>query len=174
MLISRTSWAEFGKIVGLMAFGYRLEAISVLGPKMVESGLQGLATDSLDVCGKEVCETFTILAEPSNWPILIHCTQGKDRTGLIVILVLFLLGASTEAVMEDYMLSEPELLPEKASRMKEIQSIGLTEHFATCPEDLVKRVHQHIVDRYGSVMKYLLGVGVTLEMQERIKGILAA
>jgi protein-tyrosine phosphatase len=174
MLISKLSWTEFGKLVGLMVLGYRLEAIKVLSPLMREEGLVGLAIDSLDVCGYEVCQVFTVLAEPSNWPIMIHCTQGKDRTGLTVMLVLFLLGASIEAVEKDYLLSEPELLPEKEERLKEIQSIGLTEHFAGCPTDLVPLVHQHIIKKYGSIEEYLVGVGVTVEMQGRIKGILSA
>jgi len=174
MLISKLSWTEFGKLVGLMVLGYRLEAIKVLSPLMREEGLVGLAIDSLDVCGYEVCQVFTVLVEPSNWPIMIHCTQGKDRTGLTVMLVLFLLGASIEAVEKDYLLSEPELLPEKEERLKEIQSIGLTEHFAGCPTDLVPQVHQHIIEKYGSIEEYLVGVGVTVEMQDRIKGVLSA
>ena len=174
MLISKLSWTEFGKLVGLMVLGYRLEAIKVLSPLMREKGLVGLAIDSLDVCGYEVCQVFTIFAEPSNWPIMIHCTQGKDRTGLTVMLVLFLLGASIKAVEKDYLLSELELLPEKEERLKEIQSIGLTEHFAGCPTDLVPRVHQHIIEKYGSIDEYLVGVGVTVEMQGRIKCVLSA
>lgn len=174
MLISKLSWTEFGKLVGLMVLGYRLEAIKVLSPLMRKQGLVGLAIDSLDVCGYEVCQVFTVLADPSNWPIMIHCTQGKDRTGLTVMLVLFLLGASIEAVEKDYLLSEPELLPEKEERLKEIQSIGLTEHFAGCPTDLVPRVHQHIIEKYGSIEEYLVGVGVTVEMQDRIRGVLSA
>lgn len=174
MLISKLSWTEFGKLVGLMVLGYRLEAIKVLSPLMREEGLVGLAIDSLDVCGYEVCQVFTVLAEPSNWPIMIHCAQGKDRTGLTVMLVLFLLGASIEAVEKDYLLSEPELLPEKEERLKEIQSIGLTEHFAGCPTDLVPRLHQHIIEKYGSIEEYLVGVGVTVEMQDRIQGVLSA
>ena len=89
---------------------------------------------------------------------MIHCTQGKDRTGLTAMLVLFLLGASVEAVEKDSLLSEPELLPEKEERLKEIQSIGLTEHFAGCLTDLVLRVHQHIIEKYESIEEYLVGL----------------
>lgn len=174
MLISKLSWAEFGKLVALMGLGYRLEAIKVLSPLMRKEGLVGLATNSLDVCKREVYQVFTVLAEPSNWPIMCHCTQGKDRTGLIVMLVLFLLGAPVEAVEEDYRLSEPELLAEKEGRLKELESIGLTEDFAKCPPGLVPQVYEHIKKNYESVEKYLEDVGVTKEMQDRIKGILSA
>jgi hypothetical protein len=169
MLINKLSWGEFGKLVWLMATGYRLDAIKILSPHMRAAGLVGLAKDSLDVCTKEVYQVFAVLVDTKNMPVLLHCTQGKDRTGLTVMLVLILLGVSQEAIEKDYLVSEPNLLSEKTERMKEIESIGLTEHFASCPPDLVPEVLNHITEKYGSVEKYLLGAGVTLEMQEAIK-----
>lgn len=173
MLINKLSWREFGKLIWLMALGYRTDGIKVLAPSMEARGLVGLAIDSLDVCGGEVCQVFKVLEDASNWPILIHCTQGKDRTGLTVMLVLFLLGASVDAVEKDYVLSGPELEPEKEERLKEIATIGLSEQFASCPPYLVSTVHQHILDKYGSVEKYLVGVGVTAKMQDKVKQILS-
>ncbi|KAH8116851.1 protein-tyrosine phosphatase-like protein [Phellopilus nigrolimitatus] len=35
-------------------------------------------------------------------PCLVHCTAGKDRTGVFAALVLLLLGASDEAIAQDY------------------------------------------------------------------------
>ncbi|KAF2810219.1 tyrosine/serine phosphatase-like protein [Mytilinidion resinicola] len=172
MLINKLTWSEFGRLVWLMARGYRLDAIKILSPHMRAAGLVGLAKDSLDVCTKEVYQVFAVLAESGNWPVMLHCTQGKDRTGLTVMLVLILLGVPREAIEKDYLVSEPNLLSEKEERMKEIESIGLTEHFASCPPELVPEVLNHITEKYGSVEKYLLGVGVTTEMQETIKTML--
>jgi len=45
------------------------------------------------------------LAEPGTLPALIHCTYGKDRTGLAVAIVLRSLGVPRENVMEGYLLS---------------------------------------------------------------------
>ena len=45
------------------------------------------------------------LAEPGTLPALIHCTYGKDRTGVAVAIVLTSLGVPREEVMEDYLLS---------------------------------------------------------------------
>jgi protein-tyrosine phosphatase len=39
-------------------------------------------------------------------PALIHCTAGKDRTGVLIALLLRLLGASREAVLADYLRSD--------------------------------------------------------------------
>ncbi|PVI03804.1 hypothetical protein DM02DRAFT_611929 [Periconia macrospinosa] len=169
MLISKLTWMEFFRLVGLMVFGYRLDAIKILAPHMEEMGLVGLAIESLDVCTKEVKQVFDVLAEEENWPVLVHCTQGKDRTGLIVMLLLFLLKVDVEAIEKDYLLSERELEAEKPERVREIASIGLSEQFACCPQEVVKSVQTHIETKYGGVEAYLQSTGVTEEMLVRVR-----
>ena len=39
------------------------------------------------------------------YAVLIHCTEGKDRTGLIIAILLLILGANKETVIEDYLLT---------------------------------------------------------------------
>jgi protein-tyrosine phosphatase len=160
MLLSKLSWIEFFRLVGLMMFGYRKDAIKILSPHMEEMGLVGLATNSLDVCTHEVKKVFDVLADERSWPVLIHCTQGKDRTGLIIMLLLLLLEVDETVVDDDYRLSEAELEPEKAERLEEMGSIGLSERFAVCPPDVVPSVRLHIQEQYGTVEKYLLSIGM--------------
>jgi protein-tyrosine phosphatase len=163
MLISKLSWGEFFRLVGLMLLGYRKDAIRILSLHMEEMGLIGLATSSLDVCKGEVKQVFDVLADENNWPVLVHCTQGKDRTGLIVMLVLFLLDVDQDVIDKDYRLSESELASEMESRIKEIASIGLSEQFAVCPPGVVDSVHAHIAEKYGSTQEYLEGAGISKE-----------
>lgn len=163
------------KLVSLMAMGYRIEAISILGTEvMAEKGLVGLAVDSLDHCTKEVCAVFKVLAASGSWPVVVHCTQGKDRTGLVVLLVLLLVGADREAIKADYGLSQKELEPERAERLPEIRAIGLPDSFADCPPDWIDRVAGHVDEEYGGVEKYLLRCGVSQETQRKVKEILLA
>ncbi|KAI9693840.1 MAG: hypothetical protein M1822_003111 [Bathelium mastoideum] len=169
-LISKLSWGDCSKLVGLMAVGYRLEAISILGKNVMrERGLNGLAIDTLDACGAEFRQIFEVLVDEANLPVMIHCTQGKDRTGISIMLVLLLLGVPEDAIEHDYLLSEPELLPERESRLQEIHSMGLPDSFAGCPPDFVATVSGHITEKYGSVERYLLSIGVGERMQDQIK-----
>lgn len=46
---------------------------------------------------------FEILANKDNYPIIFHCSIGKDRTGCLSYLVEGLLGYSQEALYRDYM-----------------------------------------------------------------------
>lgn len=75
MLVSKLTWMEFFRLIGLMVFGYRTDAIKILAPHMEEMGLVGLATQSLDVCTHEVAQVFNVLAKDESWPLLVHCTQ---------------------------------------------------------------------------------------------------
>ena len=36
-------------------------------------------------------------------PVYLHCSGGKDRAGILTLLVLVVLGASREAILEDYL-----------------------------------------------------------------------
>ncbi len=50
-------------------------------------------------------QALEIHLSPPSYPILTHCTQGKDRSGLVVMLILFILGVPREVVRREYMLS---------------------------------------------------------------------
>ena len=50
-------------------------------------------------------ELFQRLADPAQLPALVHCTAGKDRTGLLVAMFLLTLGVPEETVLADYTMS---------------------------------------------------------------------
>ena len=40
-----------------------------------------------------------------NKPFLVHCEQGKDRTGIVIAILGALMGASVDEIVDDYMQS---------------------------------------------------------------------
>ena len=48
-------------------------------------------------------------------PLLFHCTAGKDRTGLSTALLMKVLGVTEEAIVEDYLLVNKLVPPEKSA-----------------------------------------------------------
>lgn len=172
-LIRQLSYLNMAKLFTWYTLGWRTEAISILGTNVMQKrGLVGLAQDSLSLCQKEVKLVFDILARQDNYPLMVHCTQGKDRTGLVILLVLLLLGADQEAIEKDYLLSEDELANDKAERIRAIAKIGLGEEFAGCPRDWVEQVVLTVKQEFGGVEKYLESCGVDAEQQRKIRDIL--
>lgn len=51
---------------------------------------------------EEYRQALAIALEPDSYPLLIHCTSGKDRTGFASALLLMALGVSRETVFDDY------------------------------------------------------------------------
>lgn len=46
------------------------------------------------------------VAEAPGVPILVHCASGKDRTGVVVAVLLLTLGVPREVIVEEYLLSD--------------------------------------------------------------------
>lgn len=142
---------------------------------MQPRGLTGLARDTLDFSGAEMKEVFDILADDRSSATIVHCTQGKDRTGLVVLLALFLTRViPLDVIAMDYVRSEPDLRVELDERMKEIRAIGLDEEYAKCPPGFTNAIKSHLDARYGGVEGYLTSIGVGVEMQKKIRRKLVA
>ncbi len=61
-------------------------------------------------------QLMELVLDESNWPILIHCSAGKDRSGVGVALILESLGVDRETIMEEYLLTnEISRIEEKAA-----------------------------------------------------------
>lgn len=74
------------RVIFLFIFGYRIEAISIIGKEvMLPRGLVRLGLDTLDQSQAEIRETLSLYTNAAALPSIVHCTQGKDRTGLLHI-----------------------------------------------------------------------------------------
>ena len=58
-------------------------------------------TFNLDV----IKDVFAVFGNESNYPVVIHCSIGTDRTGLICFFINALLGVSEEDLYRDYLFS---------------------------------------------------------------------
>ncbi|MGE0840378.1 tyrosine-protein phosphatase [Pseudonocardia sp.] len=75
-----------------------------------------------------VVEAVRRLAAPQAGPALVHCAAGKDRTGVLVALVLDTVGVERAAVVDDYALS--------ATRVEEMFRRWTTAEGGEMPADL--------------------------------------
>lgn len=52
-----------------------------------------------------IADEIRVFTDPANYPVYIHCSLGRDRTGTIVLLLQGLVGVSKTDIMMDYELS---------------------------------------------------------------------
>lgn len=43
------------------------------------------------------------------FPVLVHCLSGKDRTGIVICVILLIIGIEKKIIIEEYLLSEGEV-----------------------------------------------------------------
>jgi protein-tyrosine phosphatase len=54
-----------------------------------------------------LAKSLSVLAnEKTCWPVYVHCTSGRDRTGVVIAAALLAIDVPREVVAEEYMLSE--------------------------------------------------------------------
>lgn len=61
------------------------------------------------VGGERFADSVRLMADESNYPVLINCVAGKDRTGLLVGMVMDVLGVADEAIASEYERSNADI-----------------------------------------------------------------
>jgi protein-tyrosine phosphatase len=131
----------------------------------------------LKVGAERFAQACTILSEGDSYPILVHCTAGKDRTGVLLALVMELLGARDEDIAAEYALSNASIdrliaYLEASGRELEGTREEIRARLETPPERIagfIDLLRQH----FGSAADYFQSVGVPSERLDRIRDILA-
>lgn len=145
--------------------------------RLEETWLRGYTEHIIDQKAQAFGDLLRFLADANHLPIVIHCTAGKDRTGVLLALLLLALGVPEETVIADYSLSNLyyETLRQKMeSDMMPLYRLKLTDKhlqpiFVANPA-IMQATLKHIKDKYGSVMAYLRdAAGVEDEIIERLR-----
>lgn len=132
-----------------------------LGDKLAESYIR-----FLDERSPIFMEMFHTLADPSKLPFLVHCTAGKDRTGVFVMLLLDLLGVPRETIVADYALSnlaydalvaEMRRNPRWSERLR-LDVEQLRPLLIANPAN-IERAYDHLLAKWSSAENYLIKHG---------------
>jgi protein-tyrosine phosphatase len=118
------------------------------------------------------------LAEPEALPAVIHCTGGKDRTGMAAALLLELLGVPRQQVLDDYELTSRYRLREhQTESLENMLAAGMAPEAAAavlgCPRWAMAGALEELDDRYRGIDAYLTGpAGLAPATLERLRGTL--
>ena len=75
-------------------------------PIVNDQGLLGMYLQLIEDSHAQLREALRLFTEPANYPIAVHCTGGKDRTGIVVALLLAMVGVPLERILEDFNVTE--------------------------------------------------------------------
>lgn len=120
----------------------------------------------IDDCGAAIATAIGYLCRDGALPGLVHCTAGKDRTGLVVALVLEVIGVPDEIIAADYAMSGAYLGAGAAraiSRIRAISGVGrwLDLGALGASPQVIRDALARIRARSGTVSEYLIGNGLT-------------
>jgi len=117
-----------------------------------------------------------VIVDPSNRPMIYHCSHGVHRTGTATAILLSALGVPWETVREDYLLSNTYRKKEVDRRVGELRERA-SETLLVEPEEVdmtnIKAFYilqaeyidaslDEAVKRYGSMDQYIRkGLGIT-------------
>lgn len=118
----------------------------------------------IDENAHHIGDILTRISYSANRPALIHCSAGKDRTGITSALLLMVLGVPEETVVADYSLSNlahthiaelmaPEL---RQARWAAVGYAQMKPVLLANPAHL-QATFAYIRHQYGSIEEYLCG-----------------
>lgn len=128
-------------------------------------GLAEMYHHLLDESGGRLADAIRVIAREGR--TLVHCTVGKDRTGVTVALALAAVEADRDAVVEDYALTAT-LLPKERNRRivaflrsRHPHSENAIALATLSPAEVMRGLLAEVDARWGSAGEYLIANGVT-------------
>lgn len=106
------------------------------------------------------------LAKPGALPGLVHCTAGKDRTGIVIAFTLSAMGVPDDFIAADYSLSSMYLEADQTPVIGQIAASSglgdqLTQAMLASPPELIVRALDLARQQGGSMEAYLARNGVS-------------
>ena len=119
----------------------------------------------LDEGEPRLAEALVTLCVPGALPAVFHCAAGKDRTGMLAMLVLGCLEVRPEYIIADYALTAEGMERMLVWSQREYPALyeritaGPSVFSAAVPEAM-SRMIGHVCDRHGSIREFALAMGV--------------
>jgi protein-tyrosine phosphatase len=130
----------------------------------------------LDHAQERFRRVLALSADPENQALLVNCAFGKDRTGLVIALLLGLAGVPDEIIVEDYALTEKfirplihESLEYAAEQGKDLEEYEVNLHAIP---DAMEHALDHIHARYDGYRGYGRAIGLSDGEINRIRSAL--
>ena len=115
-------------------------------------------------CMRQMAAFLRLVVDAGDVPILFHCTQGKDRTGIASALLLAALGADKETIVADFDVTNQIYARDVRKFTRRVRMVGgradevaVVKSFIGANTENFIRTLDAIEQEYGSLKAYLLG-----------------
>jgi protein tyrosine/serine phosphatase len=146
----------------------RVEALAAAAPTNADS--QRLVyLHFLERARHRFVAALAAVADAPDGAVVVHCHGGKDRTGIVVALLLRLAGVPIDEIASDYALSGERLRPRHERWFASAESDeerARIERIAATPAEAMQAVLEAIDEQYGGVERYLLDAGLPADVLE--------
>ncbi|KAI8143774.1 protein-tyrosine phosphatase-like protein [Fennellomyces sp. T-0311] len=160
-------------LVMYLLFCQRHRAAMLVGREVLSPmGIANMYKKLVTYCQAELLQTLLIFTNADNYPIHVHCTQGKDRTGLVSCLLLSIAGAPDEVIIRDYARTQAGLAPIRNEMLHDLRKVGLSDEFADAPPQNMRGLLGYISATYGSIDSYLDHIGFDEGRREQVRRII--
>jgi len=119
---------------------------------------------SIDRNGRRIAAGVAAVAGAPPGAVVVHCAAGKDRTGLLVALMLRAVGVADADIAADYALSAEYLRERYAAELAEAPSATDQEKIREgqrCDPNTILGTLAHVDTRHGGTVAYLGSVGLS-------------
>ena len=154
--------------------------LPMLAPHIVDlhraESLEELNRLLVDRCQNQVALVVSLLAEEHRTPAIVHCSAGKDRTGLVIACLLDLVGVERETIVEDYLQTRYYMQNLSQDLRSAAAQIGFDlerlDRMLECRGDVMDRTLRYIDQQYGGTAEYVRSAGVDQETIARLRSVL--
>ncbi len=151
--------------IGGLAAETRTMAARMMRGEIPEVGVDTMAGVYLTILQLHAVSFGTVVtraAQAENLPMVVHCTAGKDRTGVASALLLAVLGVEDEAIAADYELSTQYHSVARIAEVRpQLEAAGVdfskVETFWSAPRAVMAATLAGLRAEHGSVEAYLTG-----------------
>lgn len=124
-----------------------------------------------------ISQIINLIAATTGGSVLYHCSEGKDRTGLVTVILLYILGVDLETIRQDYLYSNLMLNDYRKVRDGQFKRAGENDKFRANMRILGSVANAYfdtslitINENYGDIDSYIVKqLGIDEQMQEKIR-----
>jgi len=145
---------------------YSLSDLIFQNDRLYEKFKQAYCQTFLEAGAMSYAKIFKLLSNSGNLPVILHCTAGKDRTGVAVMLLMELLGVPDQTIISDYSLSNLSAVKsilEFTPRIQRYSYLGMKPAqfypFFSAAPDYIQNALDYLRANYGSAEQYLIQKG---------------